>query len=202
MAEEIKNPNTPPAAPTEPGNQGNQQPNVGANIDFDKLGEAIARGLTQKERSVANGFLKEAGLTEEEAKKAFEAYKSQKTKQAEEEAARQSNLQKENEDLKAQILQGKVDTAISTAASELGIAAANLPYVKKLADLTGATNDKGEVDAKKVKEALEKVLTDIPALKASADDGNNKGFQLGGKGSNTDKADEAEKRLRAAFGLK
>ena len=85
-------------------------------------------------------------------------------------------------------------------ATELGIAAANVPYVTKLADLTGATNDKGEVDNAKIKEALEKVLNDVPAFKTETNTG--KGFQVGGKGAASDKADEAEKKLRAAFGLK
>lgn len=195
MAETNQNPGTQQQDPGAQQQPGTQQQNPGANIDYDKLAQALERGTQQEQNAIMKSFFDQEGVSEEDAKRLIADFKAQQ-------AAKQTDLQKENEQLKAQILQGKVDTEISKAASELGIAAANLPYVKRLADMTGATNDKGEVDAKKIKEALEKVLTDIPALKTSADDGNDKGFQVGGKGSNTDKADEAEKRLRAAFGLK
>lgn len=193
MAEEIKNPEPQPNTP--PDQQGNPQPNPGATIDYDKIQQMINSRTERAESAVLKSYFSQLGLNEDEAKQALEAFKTQK-------AEKNTNLQKENEALRAQILQGKVDSAISTAASELGIAAANLPYVKKLADMTGATNDKGEVDAKKVKEALEKVLTDVPAFKATTEPDKQKGFQVGGKGADPDKTDEAEKRLRAAFGLK
>lgn len=182
MADNNQNPGTQQQEPGAQQQPGTQQQSPGANIDFDKLGEAIARGITQKERSVANGFLKEAGLTEEEAKKAFEAYKSQKTKQAEEEAARQSNLQKENEQLKAQILQGKVDATLNKVANELGVKAESISYLSKLADLSKITNDKGEVDEGLVKQSVETVLKDFPMLKGT--DEANSGFVPFGGSSN------------------
>ena len=194
MADVNQNPN---AQQQEPGAQqqpGTQQQNPGANIDYDKLAQALERGTAQKENAIMKSFFDQQGISEEDAKQLISDFKAQR-------AAKQTDLQKENEQLKAQILQGKVDTAISKAATELGIAAANVPYVTKLADLTGATNDKGEVDSKKIKEALEKVLTDIPAFKAT-ETNTGKGFQVGGKGADPDKVDEAEKKLRAAFGLK
>ena len=163
-------------------------------IDYDKIQAMIDRGTAQKESAILKSYFEQQGLTGEEAKQALEAFKAQK-------AEKSVNLQKENEQLKAQILQGKVDTAVNKAATELGISAANIPYVAKLADLKGATNDKGEVDEKVISDALKKVLEDVPAFKATGSD-DSKGFQIGGKGSDTDKADEAEKRLRAAFGLK
>ena len=171
------------------GSQGNA-----ATIDYDKIQAMIDRGTAQKESAILKSYFDQLGLTGDEAKQALEAFKAQK-------AEKSVNLQKENEQLKAQILQGKVDTAVNKAASELGISAANIPYVTKLADLKGATNDKGEVDEKVISDALKKVLEDVPAFK-TADPGNPTGFQVGGKGSDPDKADEAEKRLRAAFGLK
>lgn len=194
MADVNQNPNTQQQEPAAQQQPGTQQQNPGANIDYDKLAQALERGTAQKENAIMKSFFDQQGISEEDAKQLISDFKAQR-------AAKQTDLQKENEQLKAQILQGKVDTAISKAATELGIAAANVPYVTKLADLTGATNDKGEVDSKKVKEALEKVLTDVPAFKAT-DTKDTKGFQVGGKGADPDKTDEAEKRLRAAFGLK
>lgn len=195
MADANQNPGTQQQDPGTQQQPATQQQNPGASIDYDKIQQMIDNRTERAEKAVLNSYFQQLGLTDDEAKQALEAFKTQK-------AEKGTNLQKENEQLKAQILQGKVDSAISKAATELGIAAANVPYVTKLADLTGATNDKGEVDAKKVKEALEKVLTDVPAFKATTEPEKQKGFQVGGKGADPDKADEAEKRLRAAFGLK
>lgn len=194
MADNNQNPGTQQQEPGAQQQPGTQQQNPGATIDYDKLAQALERGTAQKENAIMKSFFDQQGISEEDAKKLISDFKAQR-------AAKQTDLQKENEQLKAQILQGKVDTAISKAATELGIAAENVQYVTKLADLTGATNDKGEVDSKAVKEALEKVLTAVPAFKAAASD-DGKGFQVGGKGSNTDKVSEADKALRAAFGLK
>lgn len=189
MADNIQNPET----QTET-QQDQQVKQNGTSIDYDKIQQMINSRQERAESAVLKSYFSQLGLNEDEAKQALEAFKAQK-------AEKSTNLQKENEQLKAQILQGKVDTAISKTASELGIAAENVPYVTKLADLTGATNDKGEVDSKKIKEALEKVLNDVPAFK-TAEPEKKKGFQLGSSGSQTEKVDEAEKRLRAAFGLK
>ena len=173
--------------------QETQAQNTAATIDFDKIQSMIDRGTAQKESAILKSYFEQLGLTGDEAKQALEAYKSQK-------AEKNVDLAKENEQLKAQILQGKVDAAVNKAASELGIGSEHIPYVTKLADLTGATNDKGEVDSEAISKALKKVLEDVPAFKATED--KTKGFQLGGKGADPDKADEAEKKLRAAFGLK
>lgn len=181
---------------TETGAQGQEQnqaqQNQGAIIDYDKIQSMINSRTERAENAVLNSYFEQQGITGDEAKQAIEAFKSQKAQNA-------TNLAEENKQLKAQILQGKVDTAISKAATDLGISAQNIPYVTKLADLKNATNDKGEVDDKAISEALKKVLEDVPAFKSTEQ---NTGFQIGGNGSDTEKTDDSDKRLRAAFGLK
>lgn len=197
MAEPNQQPGTQqqePGAQQQPGTQPQTQQPTGATIDYDKIQQMIDRGTAQKESAILKSYFAQLGLTEDEAKTAIEGFKTQK-------AAKNTDLAKENEALRAQIYQGKVDAAVAKVASDLKIDAANIPFVVKLADLSGIKTDKGDVDNAKVKEALEKVLNDVPAFKATGSDGG-KGFQVGGKGAGTDKPDDAEKRLRAAFGLK
>jgi hypothetical protein len=60
----------------------------------------------------------------------------------------------------------------------------------------------GKPNPEKVKEAINKVLEDVPALKTSAN--TNKGFQpVGAKaGDGANSGDDADKKLRGYFGLK
>ena len=71
---------------------------------------------------------------------------------------------------------------------------------KELADLSKATNDKGEIDEKLIGEALNKVLTDIPNLKPSAQQQN--GFtQVGASGGGI-QTNATNEQLSKIFGNK
>ena len=63
---------------------------------------------------------------------------------------------------------------------------------------TEAIDEKGEIKADKVREIIEKVLTDVPAFKSNRNE--DKGFKIG-VGSETEEATEQENALRKAFGL-
>lgn len=53
-----------------------------------------------------------------------------------------------------------------------------------MADFSAVTDEKGNVNAEKLTEAVKKVLDDIPALKGSDGDDTNKGIQkIGGDGN-------------------
>jgi hypothetical protein len=74
-----------------------------------------------------------------------------------------------------------------------------LPYVLKMADLGNVKGQDGKVNQEAVKNALNKVLEDVPQLKPVAA-ASNQGFQIGGAaGNQNNKTDEAA--LKAAFGL-
>ena len=98
-----------------------------------------------------------------------------------EERTKQANMTAE-EKLKAaaQEAEGKGKAAIEAAngrlvhaearivASDLGVPAAKIPYLLKMADLSAAeVDDKGELNAKAVKQAIEAVLKDLPELKGA-----------------------------------
>lgn len=68
-------------------------------------------------------------------------------------------------DANARIIRSEAKVAAVTA----GAKAAQAEYVVKLADLSDVTvDDDGNPDAKAIKKAVEKVLTDVPALKVDA----------------------------------
>ena len=68
-------------------------------------------------------------------------------------------------------------------ASDLNVDNKTIPYLIKLADFNGCIDDKGGIAPDKVKEALNKVLTDVPSLKAS-DNTSTAGVTVGADASN------------------
>ena len=81
---------------------------------------------------------------------------------------------------------------------DLGVDKNTIPYVIKSADFKDAIDDKGEIKADKVREAVEQVLKDVPAFKGTSND--DKGIKFGVSGEHDD-ATEQENALRKAFGL-
>jgi alanyl-tRNA synthetase len=69
-------------------------------------------------------------------------------------------------------------------ASELGVKSDRIGHLLKLADLSGAdVDEKGEVNTKAVKQAIEAVLKDLPELKGGGPGGFNLGGGPGSKGA-------------------
>ena len=64
---------------------------------------------------------------------------------------------------------------------EMGLDVKTIPYVMKLVDTSAAVAD-GKVDTDKLKEAINKVLEDVPALKQGKLEGQSKGFVQVGAG--------------------
>ncbi|HEY5523229.1 MAG TPA: hypothetical protein VIK21_08565, partial [Desulfuromonadaceae bacterium] len=74
----------------------------------------------------------------------------------------------------------------------------SIPYVLKLADLSKVTVDaNGDPDSKALEAAINKVLTDVPALKGTE---SVSGFKAGADGKG--KSDTTEEQLANAFGIK
>ena len=177
-----------------------EQPTTTPNYDeiFNKL-DAI---LDKRADGLAKSALKDNGVEEGEIADIIKAYREQKQAKVNEQNAALSDAQKTIADLQKQIADRALDDAFTTAALELGIDAKQIPYVSRLAardDVLGANN---QPDAEKIKASINKVLEDVPALKASATE--NKGFvpvgAKSGEGANSGK--DEEKKLRSYFGLK
>ena len=183
-----------------PGTPQNTDPNSTPNYDeiFAKL-DAI---LDKRSEGLAKSALKDNGIEETEIADIVKAYREQKQTKANEQATALSTAQQTIADLQKQISDKAIDDAFSAAALEAGIDAKQLPYVSRLADREGILGDDGKPNAEKVKAAINKVLEDVPALKTSATANN--GFQpVGSKsGEGAGSGDDADKKLRAYFGLK
>ncbi len=153
-------------------------------IDYDKIESMIIKGTQQKESAILKSYFEQLGMSSEEVQAAVQDFKSKRDSQANEKETNYANAQQEIAQLKAQILQDKIDRKANDMAMDLGVERSAVPYVIRMADLTNAVNDKGEISEDAIKAALEKVLTDVPGLKSDKTRSN--GFvRIGGSGSNT-----------------
>ena len=139
-------------------------------IDYDKLAQIIEGRTKAAEESAMKGYFKQQGLTQEEVEKAINAFKEEKAKNTPDLATLQSGL---------------------TAAQE----EAKRAKLEQFATMKAVRKELKEEDVKK---ALNKVLEDVPQLKAS----NTKatGFQAVGANGGSKNENESEA-LKKAFGL-
>ena len=177
-----------------------QNTNQGAGIDYDKIQGMIDSRNQRNEDSILKSYFQQQGLSEDEMKQAISTFKTQKAENEKQQAVDAQNLQNQlNEsNLKYQKLQ--MESEAFKQAIDLQVDNKTIPYLIKLADFNGCIDDKGVIATDKVKEALNKVLTDVPSLKASGNT-NVAGVQVGadnsqGGGSNLDDV------LSKAFGIK
>lgn len=180
------------------GGQQTQQPTTNYDEVFSKLDEI----LEKRANGLAKSVLKENGVDESEIADIVKAYREQKQNQATNQATALSEAQNQIAALTKQLTDRDIDDAFSAAALELGVDTKQLPYVTRLASKDGILGADNKPDAEKVKAAINKVLEDVPALKASANA--NKGFvPVGAKtGDGADSGEDANKKLREYFGLK
>lgn len=178
---------------------GGQQTDPPANnnqpaFDYEKLANMIAGKQTETEDRVLGGYFKQQGLSKEEADQAMAAFKQQKAANQPDVNAIQTQLTQ----AQTEAQQARVESAATMAAVGLGIDAKTIPYVLKMADLSQAVGQDGKINEETIKNALNKVLEDIPALKPQA--AGTTGFQLGTPGQQGQQS-TSDDALKAAFGL-
>lgn len=167
-------------------------------FDYDKLAGIITGKQSVTEDTILKNYFKQQGLSQEEATQAVQAFKTEKAKNNPDVTAIQSQL------TQAQALAEKaeVERLATIEAVGLGLDVKTLPYVLKMADLSSVKGQDGKVNQEAVKNALNKVLEDVPQLKPTT--ATNQGFQIGGasgaSGGQNNSTDDAA--LKAAFGLK
>ena len=174
-----------------------QQQVQAPEIDYEKIAQLVAGKQAVTEDSVLNGYFKQQGLSGDEMKQAIAAFKQQKAASQPDVGALQSQLAQ----YQAAAAQAQIQSAATMAAVGLGIDAKTIPYVLKMADMSQVVGQDGKINEETLKNALNKVLEDIPALKPQA--AGSTGFvQVGtsgtGQSAQTAAADEA---LKKAFGL-
>lgn len=166
------------------------------DIDYEKLASIISGKQTVAEDTVLKNYFKQQGLSQEEASEAIKAFKEQKKNS-------EPNLDELNQratTAEQRALKSEMKAMAYTLVDELGITNKEVPYVMRMAELKDVVQE-GAVSKEKLKEAMDKVLADLPQLKPSkADD---KGFKgkVGADGGSGGKTDH-DAELRKAMGLK
>ena len=167
-------------------------------IDYDKIQSMIDKGVQQKENAILKSYFEQQGMSEDEIKTAIGDYKSKKQTQAQAQAGELTKLQNANMELQSRLTNELLSKQAFNDCLDLGVDKNTIPYVIKSADFKDAIDDKGEIKADKVREAVEQVLKDVPAFKGTSND--DKGIKFGVSGEQDD-ATEQENALRKAFGL-
>lgn len=184
-----QNPQSTPAQSPQP-NGGNG----GFSFDYDKLAQIITGRTSSAEDAALKGYFKQQGLSQQEVESAIAQYKQQKAANTPDVGAMQTKLDAAQHQLTA----AKVENSATMIAVELGLQPKTVPYVLKMADLAKTVKDDGTIDEEAVKNAINKVLEDVPALKPS-NTGSNGFIQVGAKGGGNQTNNEDA--LKKAFGL-
>lgn len=187
MAEET-NVNTLQESAGKPG----EAPAAAPVVDYDKLAGILAGRQAANEESVLKGYFKQQGLTGDEMMQAIAAFKAEKAKNTPDPAALQQQIAQAND----RQMQAEMSNHALLMASELGVEISAMPYVMRMADLSGVAAE-GKVDDEKLKAAINRVLEAIPQLKKPAESAAG-GLKVGaGTGSGGEGADDDS--LWAAF---
>lgn len=166
------------------GSNATSQNTQGNSIDYDKIQSMIDSRNQRNEQSILKSYFQQQGLSEDEAKQAMETFKSQREENSKKQAEDSKNLLDRTAKLESELFQSKIENIAYIQSQDLGVDIKTLPYLTKLADFSNVRNEKGEIVEEKVKEALNKVLTDVPSLKSEK---NNEtiGVKVGADASNS-----------------
>ncbi len=170
----------------QPSGQASQQTQQTAPvIDYDKIQQMLNGTLAAKEDTALKAYFKQQGLSEDEMKQAIAAFKQQKAASQPDVGALQGQLtdaQAQVAAAQAEAQKARLESAAAMTAMSLSIDSKTIPYVLKMADLSGAMDKEGKVNEEALKTALNKVLEDVPALKPQT--GGGAGFtQIGTAGN-------------------
>lgn len=178
-----------------------------AGINTEEADRIAAARSERAAKAAVTSYFKQKGMTEAEAEEAFAAYKAAK---AEQEEADRNNLQALQQ--KLQGYEAKESEAMRLAnarliraeamvqATGLNVKADRIDYLIRLADLTQVDVDEhGNADGAAIRLALEDVLKDVPELKStSGDEDDRPGFKVGSPGQQ--KPNASSDQLAAIFG--
>ncbi|WP_195320763.1 hypothetical protein [[Clostridium] symbiosum] len=182
---------------------GQQTPPVGGTpqntppaIDYAKIQQMLDGTLAAKEDTALKAYFKQQGLSQQDAEQAMADFKAQKAKNQPDIGAMQTQLAQ----AQTAMQQAQIQSAATMVAVSLNIDAKAIPYVLKMADLSQAVGQDGKINEETIKNALNKVLEDVPALKPQA--AGSTGFvQVGTSGNGGQQGTPDQEALKRAFGL-
>lgn len=172
-------------APVATTGQNVAQQNTGTQpVDYDKIQGMIDSRNQRNEDAILKSYFQKQGLSEDEMNTAIQSFKTKREQDSKQQKVDNENLQNQLKDKDAVILKQNIEHEALLQALELGVDTKTIPYLTKLADFSNVVDEKGTIDGEKVKEALNKVLTDVPGLKKSKEEGT-EGVQVGADTSNS-----------------
>ncbi len=175
---------------------GQQQTQQTPSFDYEKLASIISGKQTVAEDTVLKNFFKQQGLSQEEMNQAIRAFKEEKAKNTPD----VGRIQTELTETQALAKQATIEKEAILEAVTLGLDSKTIPYILKLADLSSVMGEDGKINKEALKNALNKVLEDVPQLKPSQQQNN--GFQIGNSNQqNNNNNNATNDELKAAFGL-
>lgn len=174
------------------GQNGNQQ----QSIDYDKIQQMLNGTLAAKEETALKAYFRQQGLSQQEVEQAIASFKEQKAANQPDVNAMQTALDKANDAMK----QAQIQSEATMAAVSLGIDAKTIPYVLKMADLSQAVGQDGKINTETIKNALNKVMEDVPALKPQQAGAS--GFIQVGASGGSGGAGAVDNELDRIFGVK
>lgn len=164
-------------------------------IDYAKIQQMFDGTLAAKEDTALKAYFKQQGLSQQEVEQAIAAFKQQKAANTPDVGA----LQQQAVQAQAAAQQAQIQAAATMAAVEIGIDAKTIPYVLKMADLSQVMGQDGKINEETLKNAVNKVLEDVPALKPQVK--GSTGFVQVGVAGGSQQAGSTDDALKAAFGL-
>lgn len=164
---------------TAAGNQtASQQGAAAPVIDYTKIQQMLDGTLAAKEDTALKAYFKQQGLSQQEAEQAMAEFKQQKAANQPDVGALQTQLTQAQ--LQAQ--KAQIESAATIASVELGIDAKSIQYILKMADFSQIMEQDGKINEDTLKESINKVLEDVPALKPQTESVT--GFRKVGAGGN------------------
>ncbi len=164
-------------------------------IDYAKIQQMLDGTLAAKEDTALKAYFKQQGLSQQEVEQAIASFKQQKAANTPDVGA----LQQQAVQAQAATQQAQIQAAATMAAVEIGIDAKTIPYVLKMADLNQVMGQDGKINEETLKNAVNKVLEDVPALKPQVK--GSTGFVQVGAAGGSQQAGSTDDALKAAFGL-
>lgn len=155
-------------------------------IDYDKIADIVAGKQKIAEDTVLKSYFKQQGLSKEDAEQAMLAFKEKQKENTPDVNALQTQItQAQN-----MAMQANIERDGFVIGTELGLDVKTIPYVMKLADTSAVVAD-GKINQDKLKEAINAVLEDVPALKSTNKTDDGKGFvQVGAPGQGSSAAQQ------------
>lgn len=133
-------------------------------VDMDKLADILDKKLSVTEKGVMKSYFEQQGLSSEEAAQAIEQFKAGRQQAQADQSQALTKAQHELQAAQGEIARMKLENAARRQAAALSLDGKSADYAIRMADLSAAAGEGGDISEEAVKAALEQVIKDIPAL--------------------------------------